>query len=405
MKNSYSHSEGISETVSIILVISLVLILAIVLYALLFGSVSLKNTSRVAATAGTVIVPETSIPIMYSQPSAGDNYYLLGQQNIPSGYPVVYFMLRDPTGTSIKTTQTIKSPGANTYGTALYLYKDTSGYHVTDSAEMIAFNRTKIRPFTPQGTWTLTMVDKTADVPLTDMKVLIGAESPSYNPLGGSMTWTNFGQFINKTGYLLPFTSYNVGNFTGPGGMKAFSFNGVSSYIQGVDNPDVSFTGNMGISLWLQPSTTTGYHEILGKGTASDTNDNYDLFIIDRTLWFEWTQEGTSPAQMYHIQTAPLTWDKDWKYVTFNVNNGVPEIYYDGVSVPFNYYAGNTPGGVPLASAVPVDLKPDNNPVTIGRQNWPGNYLYYAGNMSEVTYYNRALSASEVADNKATYQT
>ena len=90
MKNMNTH--GISEVVSVILVIALILVLAMVIYTLLFGSLSLKQTSRVAATAGTVSVPTgaTIIPIMYAQPASGDKYYLLGQSGIPSGYPVVY---------------------------------------------------------------------------------------------------------------------------------------------------------------------------------------------------------------------------------------------------------------------------------------------------------------------------
>jgi hypothetical protein len=52
-----------------------------------------------------------------------------------------------------------------------------------------------------------------------------------------------------------------------------------------------------------------------------------------------------------------------------------------------------------------VNLKADNNPVTIGKQNYVGAEMYYQGNMSEVTFYNRALSGTEIANNMATYQT
>jgi hypothetical protein len=408
MRNKNRNAQGISEVISVILVIALILVLAMVIYALLFGSLSLKQTSRVAATAGTVKVPTgtTSIPIMYAQPASGDKYYLLGQSNIPTGYPVVFFTLRDPTGTGYSTTQTITSSKANQYGTPLFIYKYKDGtYKVTDSREILIQNSSKMDSFAPQGEWTITMYDNIANVPLTEMKVRIGQDSPSFNPFGGSMTWTNFGYFINKTGFKVPYTNTNVGNFTGPGGMKAYSFNGVNSFIQGADNPDVTFTGDLGLSLWLQPSVTTGYHEILGKGSNGDVNDNYDLFIIDKSLWFEWTDSTSPTGQMYHIQTAPLTWDTDWKYLTFNVKNGVPEIYYNGASVGFNYYSGNTPGGTPIAGGVTVNLKPDNNPITIGKQNYAGNEMYYAGNMSEVTYYNRALDPTEITNNKNTYQT
>jgi hypothetical protein len=377
-----------------------------VIYALLFGSLSLKQTSRVAAKAGTIIVPDTSIPIIYAQPSAGDKYYLLGQANIPSGYPVVYFTLRDPSGTGYQTSQTITTSSANQYGTPLFIYRDDYGYHVTNAGTMIAFNKSNLKPFA-RGEWTVTMYDQVASVPLTEMKVRIGSDSPWFNPLGGSMVWTNFGQFINKSGYLVPFTNYNVGNFTGPGGMRAYSFNGVNSYIQGVDNPDLTFTGDMGLSFWLQPTAagTNGYHEILGKGSNGDVNDNYDLFIINQRLWFEWTDRNT--GQMYHIMTNnPVAWGSppNWNYVTVNVNSGTPSIYFAGVQQPVTFYQGNTVGS-PAIAPVPVNLKADNNPVTIGKQNYVGAEMYYQGNMSEVTFYNRALSGTEIANNMATYQT
>jgi len=59
----------------------------------------------------------------------------------------------------------------------------------------------------------------------------------------------------------------------------------------------------MGISFWMQPTASgvNSYHKILGKGSNGDLNDNYDLFIIDQKLWFEWTDEGS--GQMYHIMT------------------------------------------------------------------------------------------------------
>jgi hypothetical protein len=410
MKDKSQNSGAVSEIVSVILIIALIVILAAAVYALLFGSLSLKQTSRVAATAGTVNVPidtTTAIPIMYAQPSAGENYYLLGQLDIPSGYPIVYFTLRDPSGTGYQTTQTITSANANHYGTPLFIYKKGNKYYVTDSRNTVMSESTDIFPFSPQGEWTVTMYDDYADVPLTEMKVRIGGDSPLFNPLGGSMTWTDTGYFINKTGFLIPFTNYNVGNLTGPGGLKAYSFNGLDAYIQGEDNPDVTFTGDMSLSLWLQPTAagTTGYHEILGKGSNGDVNDNYDLFIIDQHLWFEWTDRDTD--QMYHIMTdAPVTWGSppNWNYLTVNVNSGTPTIYFAGVEQRISYYQGNTLG-TPAIAEVDVNLKADNNPVTIGKQNYAGNEMYYTGNMSEVTFYNRALGITEISNNLNTYQT
>ncbi len=408
MKSRSKNSDGISEVVSVILVIALMLVLAMVVYALIFGNISLKQTSRVAATAGTIDLPldaGTSTQILYAMPSAGERYYLKGQSNIPSNYPVVSFMLKDPQGNSYQTTGQYSTSSPNQYGKSLFIYRDTGlNFRVTDSLQAIKSAPQRIKPISPHGEWTIIMIDNTANVPLTEMKVRLGAGSVSlFNPLAALMTWTNTGEYVNSSGYKIPFTNYGVNTIAGPGSLKAYSFNGTGAYIQGSDNPDVTFTGDMGISFWMQPTASgvNSYHEILGKGSNGDLNDNYDLFIIDQKLWFEWTDEGS--GQMYHIMTNNnMAWGSppSWNYATFTVNSGTPKIYFAGVEQPISYYSGNTIGTSPLADPVVVNLKADTNPITIGKQNYIGNEMYYQGNMSEVAYYNRALSETEIINNK-----
>ena len=404
----FNNSDGISEIISVVLVIALTLALVIAVYVSIYGLASLQPTSRVAAVGGTVSVPlnaNTSTQIMYAKPMAGDKYYLKGQSGIPSGLAVVSFLLTDPQGNTHQTTGTYSTISPNEYGKPLYIYKDTGlNYLVTDSLQAIPPQ--KIKPIAPFGEWKITMVDNTANVPLTEMKVYLApGDSSLSNPLAALMTWTNTGEYVNSSGYKVPFTNYGVNTIAGPGSLKAYSFNGTGAYIQGSDNPDVTFTGDMGISLWLQPTAagTNGYHEILGKGSSGDLNDNYDLFIVNQRLWFEWTDKVD--GQMYHIMTDNPVYDgssPNWNYVTFNVDSGVPKIYFAGVSQPITYYQGNTVAS-PVIAAIPVNLKADNNPITIGKQNYPGNEMYYQGNMSEVAYYNRALSATEINNNKINY--
>ncbi len=107
MKRKNTNSTAVSEVVSVILVIALMLVLAMVVYVMLTGALTLKQTSRVAATAGIVKLPldaSTTTQILYALPAAGDKYYLEGQSNIRSGSPVVSFVLKDPQGNSYKTT-------------------------------------------------------------------------------------------------------------------------------------------------------------------------------------------------------------------------------------------------------------------------------------------------------------
>jgi hypothetical protein len=414
MRKSCSGSEALSEIISVILILCLLTILSFVVYGMIFGSIMpyMKETSRIAASAGTVTIPldaNTSTSLLYTLPMSGDRQYSLkGQEVLAQGYPVVSFVVRDPNGTSFQVQPGALSANANQYVTPLYLYQrsDTT-FRVTDSKDALAAAPAQIRPISPKGTWTIVMVDSLANVPLTEMQVNVGSDINTVNPLMATTVWSNNGEYVNTSGYHIPFTNYGVVPITGPRGLFAYSFNGTGAYIQGTDNPDVTFTGDMSISLWMQPTAAgvNGYHEIAGKGSDGDVNDNYDLFLIDQKLWFEWTDKNT--GQMYHIMTdnaMPWGASPDWNYVTFTVNSGVPAIYYDGSSVPFTYYSGNTVAS-PVIAPVAVNLNPDSNPITIGKQNYAGNEMYYAGNMSMISYYNRALSASEIQNNNNNYLT
>ena len=415
------NSKGISEVVSVVLIIVLVLILAVVVYGMFTGALSgyMKKTSLVAATAGTVNVPMGSSPptqILFALPKAGEKYYLQGQQNIPSGYPVASFVLRDPQGYLRQATVASYSAAANMFGTPLYLYQDQNyNLWVTDSAQRVLASANQIRPFS-YGDYTITMVDNVANVPLTTMDVTIGAGSSLYNPGSGSTTWANGSwNLVNSSGYQIPFTNFGVTPTTGPGGTNAFYFNG-SSYVTGQDNAGLSFTGDMSLSLWLDPTTATGplsgdgsnWGTIVGKGSIDSSgqeNDNYQLVQMGNQIYFEWGDTAT--GEHYNVVTQPSLNNNQWNYVAVTTTStGAPVIYVNGVAQPYTIYNSNTPGVNQVGtSANPpsgfgVNLDNVNNGITIGKQNAaPPNSFYYTGGMSAITFYNQALTPSEVANN------
>lgn len=420
MKYIRKNSKGISEVASTILVIALVLVLAMVVYALFFGSLGsyLKPTSRVAATAGTAKIAldaSTSTQILYALPSSGDKYYLQGQSNIPTGSPVVYFVLRDPSGNSYQTTNSsVLSTTANRSGTPLFLYQGrTAGnYYYTDSLQNFGPNP-QILPLS-QGTWTITMYDKTANVPLTEMKVNIGSDSSSTNPFLPNYTLCLTGVCGSK-GSGVANNSYNITYGTGPGGMTALQFNGINSNISIPNNPDLSFTGDMTISLWMAPdtsgSTPADWHTVLGKGqiVGGVEDDNYRLVTIGNDLYFEWNDPS---GQHYHVSTTglnPLT-DNTWGYVTVVVNGGTAggvTLYNNGNPVPVQYYNNNNPypyEGTPMATPPVVNLKANSLPTNVGVQADPSNPFYYQGDIGNLAVYNTALSASEIQHNYVTDQ-
>lgn len=411
MKKQMINTDGISEAVSVILVISLLLILAFVVYAMMFGTISLKSTSRVAAYAGTSTVPlGMSIPpmqIIDTHSTSGDAYYLRGQPNIPAStanLAVVSYILKDPKGVSYPVVPTLLSSNANKYGTPLYIYKgQNSVIRVTDNLASISNAPTQVFPFA-LGNYQITMVDNTADVILNIMDVKVtGNATPSSEvsiPSGPLLnvqpnsSWTMYGGVTNRTD---------------PSGLTVYTFDGTSGYLKGLSNPALAFTGNLSLSLWMKPTTTgtdngnsANWHTIIGKGVLNGGTsefDNYQLVQIGTNLYFEWT-DAVNPANHYHIMTTstPVQAGQN-AYATLTVNAGVPSIYYNGVLQPVSYYQSNTPGVNPIFPVL-VNMQNNNNDLLTGKQNGPvGSEFFYKGDMSEVGLYNRALTAEEIAYN------
>ena len=383
MRQKRPDARGISEIESVILMVILVVSLAAIIFALVSGSLTpyLQKTSLVAASAGVAYVPidtTTAMAVFDVLPRAGEPFALSGQQNIPGGSPSVSFVLVGPDGTFAKTSGTDISGSGNLYGKSMYIYRDQrgGGYWVTDT--MQTNEKTKYMLSLKGGAWTIRMIDDTANVILNEFTVAIaGNGSFIANPLAPTTIWTNTTDLslTNSSGYSIPFTNNGVVPITGPNGLKAFQYNGTGAYIQGADNPDLGFTGDLSLSLWAQPTAAgvNGYHQIVGKGAPGDTNENYDMFIINQKVYFEWTDRNP-PNNVYHIMTdntMPWGTPPSWNYVTMTINAGAPTIYFAGNPVPVSFYQSNIPGNNPVA-AVPINLKDNNNPITIGKQNYPG---------------------------------
>ena len=376
MQQSYEKSGGLSEVVSSMLIVILVIALGAILFAIFSGALDgyFQKTSLVAATADVSYVPvddATSIPVFDVLPVAGEPFYLAGQQDVPSGSVSASFLLIGPDSTSESVALAAYTGTSSPYGKPLYIYRGKDfTYSVSDS---IADKKSEIHDI-PKGTWTIKMVDNTADVPLSEMTVTVPGTGYTVNPYAPTAIWTNGTtlMLVNSSGYLIPFTNHGVTSYVDYNGLQMFKFDGTSYYIQGEDNPDLDFTGDLSLSLWLDPDTTSGYHQIVGKGQSGDTNENYELFLINGKLYFEWTDRTT--GQIYHIETDSSVVTTDLRYVTVTVDSGTPTIYYNGVAQSISYYQSNTPGSGKITNPalIPsVNLKENSNTVTIGKERYP----------------------------------
>ena len=420
MKKRYNNSNGVSEAVSIILVIILVISLAFAICAMVFGSVDpyLTKTSRVAASASTANVPldtSSSMQIMRVLPMSGEKYYIKGQSGIPlntANTAIAFFTVLDPRGQSYTVTPGYLSSSANTYGAPLFIYKDQSAnYRLTDSLNSIS-SAAQLRPFA-LGDYQITMRDNSANVPLTVMNVRItgnGTSSgsqlslPVLNTLPNS-SWTAYG---------------GVTNYTAASGLKMYTFDGSTGYLSATSNPALAFTGDMSLSLWMNPTTassswgtSSNWHTIIGKGQlngVNSENDNYQVMQLGDRLLFEWndasTVSPTNPTGNHYqaiTQTGVLQ-ANTMQYVTVSVQSGhlVAQVNGGTPITTFNYYSGNVPGVNPTGTQT-INLIDNSNNLLTGKQNAPAgdtiNTFYYKGDMSEVALYNRALTSGEITHN------
>ena len=398
---------------SVILVIALVLVLAVVIYALVFGAFDPKYTKKsvyVGATAETMDIPRASgftDHVLTLLPKAGDKFYLTGQQTAGTSGTRTTLNLVSPDGKSIypRTASLTGDP----YGKQLYIYPGNSGSAtMCDYEASTTVPPSNLRPMTI-GIWKIQLIDEELHVVADAYETTMKYGTTSLPTAGGFISGlfrsdcSPYSQTIFGT---LPVsTNASVGNMT------ITHFNG-ASYLSLANDPGLSMTGDMAISLWMDPtatgnpSSTANWHQIIGKGSLSGSteDDNYQLFQIGDKLVFEWNDRITNTHYQAITQNPVLS--TNWNYVTTSVSGGSIKIYNNGVEQPLVYSQGLDPRYVTTPIGFPgVRLKSNTYPVTIGKQNAPsGSAFYYNGDIGAISLYNRALTPEEIAQNYAGYR-
>jgi FlaG/FlaF family flagellin (archaellin) len=421
MKDQDTNSRGLSEITAEILMIALILVLAMVIYILVFGNFNLdymKKTVYVGATAEVMDIPRASgltDHVLMFLPISGDKFYITGQNVDGTSGTRTTLKLESPDGRSIypRTSTLTGDP----YGEQIYIYPSNSG-----SATMCDYEASTIlpsfnlRPMTI-GVWKVQLIDE-------DLHVL--ADSYDTTMKYGTTSLPTAGGFISGM-YRSDCTQYQqtfhgtLRNYTnGPGNMIYTYFDG-SSYMTITNDPGLSTTGDMSLSIWIDPTAATGplissgsnWGNLLGKGSISSSgqeNDNYQLVQMGNQIYFEWGDTGT--GQHYNIVSSPGTLsNSNWNYVVVTTTNtGLPVIYVNGVAQSYTIYNSNTPGvnqigtsSSPPAGWSGVKLQATTDPVSVGKQNSDTYPFYYTGGIGAVSLYNRALTPAEISQNYAGY--
>jgi hypothetical protein len=265
----------------------------------------------------------------------------------------------------------------------------------------------------PKGTWTIQMIDENVHVLANSytVKVTNGASSL---PVAGGFIGGSTSQFYRTDCTAINQTSYGIttGN-TGPGGMTVAHFNGTGSYITIPDDPTLSFTGDLSISLWFEPTSATtptssgsNWHQLIGKGVTTgvnNENDNYQLFQYGNQLLFEWNDATTGKHyQAYTTASSGTVSSTSWNYVAVTISGGDLAIYNNDVAQVLTYDNNNVPG-TNVVGTQTVHLINNNNAVTVGKQNAASSSdnFYYNGDMGAISLYNRGLTPAEIAANLA----
>jgi FlaG/FlaF family flagellin (archaellin) len=399
---------GVSDLIGTILIIVLVIGLAAVVAAFLMPNLLHKSAYIASEVAATPITQPSGqqVEVISVLPKSGDPFYIIGQKQSAGGYPISVRAL-SPDGRKISVNCTDLT--GNLYGKQLYVFPaNRPGAGPCD----MCINDTRpsgaMRPMT-MGIWTIQFIDEESHILVmssSDPNITKGTTSlPKVGGMLGGNVYFSDCTIITPT-----VSSAPVNSTPGPGNMSYRTFNGVNQYMEYPNDPNLKFTGDLGISIWIQPQDlgdpgNSGYwHTIIGKGILypdSTEFDNYQLVAVGNKLYFEWSGSG---GTHYHSQTnnAALT-NGAWQYVTVNVQqNGQPQMYVNGVLQPSTVYTGNVPNAGSVSAAT-VNLQDNNFPVKVGKQNSDANPFYYQGNIGNLALYNRPLTANEIQQNYQSY--
>lgn len=403
------REEGISATVSVILMVVLVIGIALVLWSVFMGYPSiLHHTVYIASEAkAEEIIQPGGLPmeVVAFTIREAEPFHFAGQ-NPPVAGKEVLIKVVTPDGRTIYPTPFIS--GGNLEGKTLYIFPNSTGfssycdYIVSDTAPA-----GRLKPFVT-GTWVIQLIDPEANLLISsDDRARITKGTTAYPVAGGTP-----GSGVYRTDCTPLASSINGnpmrGNTGAPMNMSYLSFDG-DDWIAYADDPTLTFTGDLTISIWLKPQDVTSWKQVIGKGLQISTNKedkNYDLYLINNKVYFEWDDRVTGTH--YHVMTnAPAVTGGSWQYVNLIVDGGKPKIYVNGVSQPFTYYQSNVPGNNPITnpSQIPeVRLKDNDHPMTMGKQASTSYPFYYKGSIGSFALYNRGLTDAEIQENYQTYR-
>ncbi|HOT02904.1 MAG TPA: LamG domain-containing protein [Methanolinea sp.] len=399
---------AVSAAVSTILMVVLVIGIAMIIWSVWIGSPSiLHDKVYIAGEAKAIVVNQPGgIPmqVVGFTIREAEPFHFAGQAPPIAGKEVLLKVIT-PDGRTLYPTPFIS--GGALEGRTLFIYPNSTGY--SEHCDYIVSDSPpagKLKPFV-LGTWTVQLIDTEAHLLISsDDRAKITEGTSSYALAGGTPGGNVWRTDCTPLGYTVQ--GNPVAGHTGPPmNMSYLTFDG-NDWLEYQDDPTLKYTGDLTISLWLRPLHVNTWKQVIGKGLQTPSGSgviedkNYDLYLINRKVYFEWDDRVTNTH--YHIMTNnDVVTAGNWQYVNLVIEGGEPKIYVNGVSQAFSYYISNVPGNN-LTSQIPeVRLKDNQYPLTMGKQASQQYPFPYSGDIGSFALYNRGLTTDEIFENLQTY--
>lgn len=225
-----------------------------------------------------------------------------------------------------------------------------------------------------------------AEGPITGSVVVFDSGAscpPAVTAPSGLIGWwkaennANDSSGYNNNGVLYNNVTYTAGEVN-----QAFSFDGISSYVQVNDGTALQVTGSLTIEFWMHRLRLDGHYEYLvekgGDWTGGQQDYALQIHGPDNGLCLTWNGG-------YRI--AGVINDYNWHHCAVVAVNGQadPIFYIDGVQQSISQSSGGT-----------INMSATTRPLHIGAQIDP-IWCYYGNTViDEMSIYNRALSSTEI---------
>ena len=161
--------------------------------------------------------------------------------------------------------------------------------------------------------------------------------------------------------------------FAGSGGTGCFSFDGGNkAQVTGVSAWQYG-TGPRTVMAWVYPTSTSGWKQVIGWGSGTDTASGLAIDPSGRWATFRHNIAGYYSNTYVSINT--------WTHVTITHSSSGLEIYINGV---LDYSNGQTINVTQSSAYIGASFD---------------NREYWQGRIAQVLFYNKKLSADEIKQN------